>query len=262
MITEIMIPALSTVLLALVVGAGSASAQSFSSDHPGQYTQDEITAGSRVYSAQCQFCHGRDGDQVSGIDLRRGVFRQALDDAGLARVIRSGTQAGMPPFTLADAELTGIIAFMRAAFDGTASIVVGDAARGKELFDGKGACASCHRVGPAGPLVAPPLNDIGLARTPAALERSIRDPSSAMLPINRPVRIAMRDGSIVSGRRLNEDTATVQIIDDSEQLRSIAKGDMRSMDVATASPMPAYAERLTEAEIGDLVGYLLTLRTR
>jgi putative heme-binding domain-containing protein len=258
-----MVTVLRTFLLALIAGAAApASAQSFTADHPGQYTQEEITAGSRIYSAQCQFCHGRDGDQVSGIDLRRGVFRQTLDDAGLARVIRTGTTAGMPPFTLSDSDLTGIIAFMRAAFDGTASILVGDAARGKELFDGKGECASCHRVGPTGPLTAPPLNDIGLARAPAALERSIRAPSSAMMPINRPVNIVLLDGTTLSGRRLNEDTATVQIIDTSERLRSIAKRDIRSFEVNTVSAMPAYADRLTDEEISDLVGYLLTLRKR
>ena len=112
------------------------------------------------------------------------------------------------------------------------------------------------------PLLAPPLNDIGLARAPAALERSIRDPSSAMMPINRPVRVEMLDGTKIDGRRLNEDTATVQLIDASEHLHSIAKRDIRTLDVATTSTMPAYADRLTDEEIADLVGYLLTLRTR
>lgn len=250
-------------LLAFTLGWIDATpAQTFTSDHPGQYTQEEIAAGSRIYSAQCQLCHGRDGDQISGIDLRRGVFRQTLDDEGLARVISKGSPAGMPPFTLSAADLTGIIAYIRAAFDGTASIQVGDAARGKALFEGKGDCGSCHRVGATGPLLAPPLNDIGLARAPAALERSIRDPSSGMMPINRPVLIVMNDGTTLSGRRLNEDTATVQLIDDNARLRSIAKRDIRTLDVATVSPMPAYAGNLTDAEIGDLVGYLLTLRTR
>ncbi len=257
------LPVLRTLLLALAVGAaGPALAQNFTSDHPGQYTQEEIATGARLYSAQCQFCHGRDGDQISGIDLRRGVFRQTRDDTDLARVISTGTPAGMPPFVLPPADLTGIIAYMRAAFDGTASIAVGDAARGKALFEGKGACGNCHRVGPTGPLIAPPLNDIGLARAPAALERSIREPSSAMMPINRPVQIVMLDGTTISGRRLNEDTATVQLIDDSERLRSIAKRNIRTLDVATTSSMPAYADRLTDDEISDLVGYLLTLRTR
>jgi cytochrome c oxidase cbb3-type subunit III len=263
MIRKIGLPVRWTLFLALVVAAaGPASAQNFTSDHPGQYTQDEIAAGARIYSAQCQLCHGRDGDQISGIDLRRGIFRATRDDADLARVISTGTPAGMPPFVLPAADLTGIIAYMRAAFDGTASIAVGDAARGKVLFDGKGNCGSCHRVGASGPRVAPPLNDIGLARAPAALERSIREPSSAMLPINRPVQIVMNDSSSISGRRLNEDTATVQLIDANEQLRSIAKRDIRTLDVTTISPMPAYADVLTDAEISDLVGYLLTLKTR
>lgn len=260
---QTVLPVLRTLLAALAVGAAApVSAQAFTSDHPGQYTQEEIAAGSRIYSAQCQFCHGRDGDQVSGIDLRRGVFRQTRDDTDLARVISTGTPAGMPPFALSAADLTGIIAYMRAAFDGSASIAVGDATRGKALFDGKGECARCHRVGATGPLHAPPLNDIGLARAPAALERSIREPSSAMMPINRPVQIVMLDGTTLSGRRLNEDTATVQLIDAGERLRSIAKRDIRTLDVATTSAMPAYADRLTDDEIADLVGYLLTLRTR
>ena len=92
------------------------------------------------------------------------------------------------------------------------------------------------------------------------LERAIREPSAALLPINRPVRIVMRDGKTIRGRRLNEDTHTVQIIDDSERLISVVKKDVRSMDVAKESAMPAYAGKLTDAEIADVVAYLLTLR--
>lgn len=253
-------PLLLTVTI-LALGA-PARAQLVVSDHPGQYTQDDITAGNRVYTAQCNFCHGRDGDQVSGVDLRRGIFRRSLADEDLAQVITNGTPAGMPPVKLSPPELTGVVAFIRAGFDATASVRVGDAARGKALFDGKGACATCHRVGARGPRLAPVLSDIGMARTPAALERSLRNPTSAMMPINRPVRILMKDGSTVRGRRLNEDTATVQVIDEGERLRSLDKRDIRSMDVETTSPMPAFAGRLTDAEIGDLVGYLRTLRER
>jgi putative heme-binding domain-containing protein len=253
-------PLLLTVTI-LACGA-PAHAQLITSDHPGQYTQDEIAAGNRVYTAQCTFCHGRDGDQVSGVDLRRGIFRRSLGDEDLARVITTGTPAGMPGITLSPPELTGIVAFIRAGFDATASVRVGDATRGKALFEGTGTCATCHRVGGRGPRVAPSLGDIGMARTPAQLERSIRNPTSAMLPINRPVRIAMKNGSTIRGRRLNEDTATVQLIDESEQLRSIDKREIRSLEVETMSPMPAFAGRLTDAEIGDIVGYLLTLRER
>ena len=104
------------------------------------------------------------------------------------------------------------------------------------------------------------LSDIGATRTLAALERALLQPSAAMLPINRPVRIVTKDGRAFTGRRLNEDTHTVQIIDDQERLRSLAKADLRAFEVRTESPMPSYATRLTAAERADVIGYLLTLK--
>jgi mono/diheme cytochrome c family protein len=83
-----------------------------------------------------------------------------------------------------------------------------------------------------------------------------------MLPINRPVRIVTRSGETIRGRRLNEDTATVQIIDEQERLRSLEKRSIATFDLDSRSPMPGYGGRLTDAEIADLVGYLLTLRER
>jgi putative heme-binding domain-containing protein len=236
--------ALSLVML-MVATAAPVAAQQISQDHPG-YTQAEIDAGARVYGMQCQQCHGPNGDQVTGIDLRRRIFKRVSSDEDLAKIITSGVPtAGMPPFKLQPAELTGIVAFIRAGFDTTGPVTIGDAGRGKTIFDGKGNCASCHRVSGKGPRVAPDLSDIGLARAPAALQRSIVDPSSAMLPINRPVAIVMKDGARITGRRLNEDTATVQIIDSEERLRSLDKRDIRTMTVETRSPMPAYGKTLS-----------------
>ena len=248
------------VWLAFTLAVPASAQQLLNQDHPGQYSQEDIAAGNRVYAAQCIQCHGRDGDQISGIDLRRGLFRRSTTDEDLASVITNGTSAGMPPFKLQPSELTGAIAFIRAHFDTTASVRLGDATRGRAIFEGKGMCGTCHRVRGRGPRAAPELSDVGIARAPAALERSIRDPSTAMLPINRPVRIVMKTGALVSGRRLNEDTITVQIIDEQERLVSIAKRDVKSFEVSATSSMPAYADRLTADEIADVVAYLLTLR--
>lgn len=233
-------------------------------DHAGRYSQAEIDVGLRVYNAQCTLCHGPNGDLVTGIDLRRGLFRRALaNDDDLAQAITTGAPAaGMPPVALRPPELTGIIAFIRAGFDTTASVTVGSATRGQTIFEGKGACGTCHRVNGRGPRKAPDLSEIGLARTAAALQRSVLEPTSAMLPINRPVRIVTKAGETIMGRRLNEDTYTVQLIDDQERLRSIAKSDMRTFVVETTSPMPSYAQSLTADDIADVVAYLLTLKER
>jgi putative heme-binding domain-containing protein len=248
-------------LVAVLLLATPSGAQLLGQDHPGQYAQEDIARGALLYSTQCNQCHGRDGDQVSGVDLRRGQFRRAQSDEDLAQVITRGTASGMPPFAFQPSELTGIVAFIRAGFDTTASIRVGNAARGRTTFEGKGQCTTCHRVAGKGPRLAPDLSDIGMARAPASLDRSIRDPSSGMMPINRPVQIVMTNGRTIRGRRLNEDTHSVQIIDDQEQLRSVAKTDIKTMTVEIRSPMPAYAGKLSDEEIADVVAYLLTLRT-
>jgi len=252
--------ALAAVLWMLIL-AGQAGAQ-LTQDHPGQYSQADIDIGARLYNAQCAQCHGPNGDQVSGVDLRRGQFRRANSDEDLAGIIANGIPGtGMPPVALQPAEMTGVIAFIRAGFDPAGRpIKIGTASRGQAVVEGKGGCLACHRINGRGSRQAPDLSDIGLARTAEAIHRTLIDPSSGMMPINRPVRVVMKDGRSIAGRRLNEDTFTVQIIDDREQLHSIVKGDMRSMAVDTKSPMPAYATRLTTEELADVIGYLLTLK--
>jgi putative heme-binding domain-containing protein len=248
-------------LFALVVLVAASAAPSAQADHGAQYSQADIAVGYTVYSSQCTQCHGAYGDGIAGIDLRKGVFRRATSDEDLAGVVTKGVPGvGMPPFALQAAELRGVIAFIRAGFDQTVSVRVGDASRGRALFDGKGGCTSCHRVQGHGALAAPDLSGVGLSRTLGALQRSLIDPSSAMLPINRPVRIALKSGETVTGRRLNEDTYTVQVIDAQARLRSIAKPDIRRMVVDTVSPMPSFASRLTDDELADVIGYLVTLR--
>ncbi len=85
-------------------------------DH--QYSAADIQAGSRLYATQCQQCHGQMGDQISGINLRRGQFRRVASDDDIRRIVTTGiTESGMPPFKFQPAELDAIIAFIRAGFD-------------------------------------------------------------------------------------------------------------------------------------------------
>jgi cytochrome c oxidase cbb3-type subunit 3 len=253
------------VALALVIAAPrGASAQPPPTAHPGEYAPADIAYGSRLYDAQCTTCHGANGDGVGGVDLKSGRFRNAASDQDLTRVITTGIPGtGMLAFKLDPSEIAGIIAYLRNmnSFD-RGSVKAGDAGRGRAVVDGKGGCARCHRVGAQGSRVAPDLSDIGAVRSPGSLLRSLTDPTSQMMPINRPVRIVTRDGTVVNGRRLNEDTYTVQLLDDQERLVSLVKSDLREYTILTASPMPSYRNTLTADELADVVAYLLTLKGR
>ncbi len=246
------------VLALLLVAAQSASAQS-AGDH--QYTSSQIEAGARVYTRDCQLCHGPNGDEADGVNLRRGPFRLVRSDDDIRRLITNGTGDDeiMPGIELSKAELDGIVAFIRAGFDRSGvAVKVGDPERGRALFAGKGECASCHRVNGQGPRFAPDLSDIGAIRNPVALQRSILDPSAALLPIHRPVRAVTSDGETIFGRRLNEDTYTVQLIDSKERLRSLVKADLVEFEVSTKSNKKP--TKLSPGEVADVIGYLLTLR--
>lgn len=226
-------------------------------DH--QYSTDAIQAGRRVYVAECALCHGAAGDSVDGIDLRLGRFRNAGSDADLRQVITTGVSSLMPAFELRPQELDGLIAYIRAGFDPSGVAVrIGDAVRGRALFEGEGGCAGCHRVNGQGPRSAADLSDIGSTRTPAALQRTLLDPAGSLLPINRPVRIVTRGGEVIRGRRLNEDTYSVQMIDAEERLRSLLKADIVDYEV---SPTPIMEPTtLSSDEVADVIGYLLSLR--
>jgi putative heme-binding domain-containing protein len=190
-------------------------------------------------------------------------LRRAGTDAALRGVVTSGIPgSGMPGFRLDPDDLRALVAFVRVGLDaGTngPTVALGDGGRGRAVFEGDGNCLTCHRVGDRGAYVGPDLTEIGRLRTPAAIQRSLLDPTASMRPINRPVEAITNTGRVVKGRRLNEDSYTVQIQDDHGRLVSLVKADLRQLTVATTSPMPPYGDKLTAAAIADLIAYLMTL---
>jgi putative heme-binding domain-containing protein len=158
-------------------------------------------------------------------------------------------------------EITALVAYVRniGSVD-IGTLNVGDAVRGRALFEGKGECASCHRVFGRGPRAAPDLSTVGALRSAAQLERSLLGAEGGVIPINRPVRIVTRDGTVINGRRLNEDRYTVQLVDERERLLSLDKSTFREYTVLAVPAMPSYEQTLSAEERADVLAYLLTLK--
>jgi putative heme-binding domain-containing protein len=232
--------------------------------HAGQYDVTDIEYGAQLFAQRCVICHGERGDLLPQANLRTGTYRNASSDRDLSRVIRDGVEnTAMAATGYADAEITALVAYLRniTNFDpGASSTTLGDPRRGQALFAGAGGCLECHRVGANGPSYAPPLTSIGATRTAATLRLTLLDPARAMLPINRPVRAVTANGAVIEGRRLNEDTFTVQLITAQERLVALDKTSLREYTIGTESAMPAYGEMFSEPEIADLLAYLLSLK--
>jgi putative heme-binding domain-containing protein len=246
----------------LLIIAGSLVAGLPASVMAQTYAPADIQYGARLYGQQCTVCHGATGDVVAGVDLRANRFKRPLNDFELRNVIATGVPGtGMPPFKFDPPELTAVIAYLRNMrnFDSKATLI-GDVAQGKVVFEGKGDCARCHRINGKGPRVAPDLSDIGAVRTPDALQRTILDPDAETRFANRTVRAVTRDGKVITGRRLNEDTYTVQLIDEQERLVSLVKANLREYGIVRRTSMPPYRDKLAANEVADLLAYLLSLK--
>src|SRR4051812_11473507 len=160
-------PLILIALLTITAGSRWTVAQ-----HLGQYAEADILYGSALYAAQCSQCHGPNGDQIGGVNLRSGDLKRASTDEALRAVLSNGIPGtGMPAFRFDQSELTGMIAFVRNMKEFEAKKVsLGDSTRGQSVFESKGRCLDCHRVNGSGGRKGPNLTQIGSMRPASLLE--------------------------------------------------------------------------------------------
>ncbi len=233
-----------------------------SAQQEGNVTPAELNTGARIFTSTCTACHGPDGNQVSGVDLKSGHFRRASTDDDLARIIQNGIPGtGMPPNNVTRGNLVALIAYIRNMRNfNSKSVALGDAEKGRGLFNGKGGCLICHRVNGKGSYAALDLSTIGTEFSPSALQDALLDPESTNLPQNRAIHALTRSGTVIAGRRLNEDTLTVQVVEPDGRLISLSKADLKEYSIEKTPLMPSFKDKLTDAELADLVAYLVSLQ--
>lgn len=220
--------------------------------------------GGVLFQQNCAFCHGRDtmGGE-SGPDLTQSKIVQA-DVSGdkIGEVVRAGRPAKkMPAFNFSNAEIESLAAFIHAQEAAArshkgdrrgvavADLQTGNAAAGKQYFDGAGTCSHCHSA--TGDLAGVASRYQGLA-----LERRMLYPEDA----KSRVTITLPSGQKVAGTLAYLDEFTVALRDTSGVYRSWQTSRVK---YAVDSPVEAHVDlfgKYTDADIHNLMAYLQTLR--
>lgn len=241
-------------LLSLLLFTANASAQ--------HETGADLFSGEQVYQNICANCHGLDGGLIPNVDLGHGVFRQNYTDEQLVAIIRNGIpNTPMPPNpTMSDEQAQLVVNFLRSRAVDSSSTLTGNAANGRALFVERGACLGCHMVNGEGAPTGPDLSKIGDMRTAAELTQSLRAPDAVILPNNRQYSVTTTSGETLTGRLMNQDVYSVQLMDANGKLRSFMKDKLGNYGFAP-SPMGALSTQdWSDQEVADLVAYLASLR--
>lgn len=229
---------------------------------------EDLARGKSLYLGGCTYCHGPTGDGGKGANLARRDLTRAKTDADLVAIIQTGIPGSEMPGAhhMTPNEIRQTAAFVRSLGRVETGPVPGDPARGQALY-GKLGCANCHTVEDNGTFrggfTGPDLSRIGSMRSPKYLRESIISPAAAIPEQYTPVEVVLKDGRRVSGRRLHEDTFSIQVRDLGGQNHSFLKSQVRDIvKDRKKSPMPGFRDKLQAADLDDLVAYLVSLKER
>lgn len=224
--------------------------------------REDVLAGKRLYRPLCAECHGLDagGTPGAGPSITVGSPGRTAD-VDIYEIVRDGIPGtSMPGWNFSERERWQIVAYLQSLREGRlAKQARGDIEAGAALFRGNTGCLECHTIHGHGGRRGPDLSSIGHSRSPEEIENSIVRPNDKVSPGYWRVRVFTKDGGLIMGRRLNEDTFSLQLLDSEEQLLSVMKNDLQKVDLLKDSAMPSYEGRLSQRELKDLVAYLATL---
>ena len=135
----------------------------------------------------------------------------------------------------------------------------GDAARGKALLESSG-CFDCHRIDDRGSRLGPNLTRIGTLRTPVRLRQALVAPDEEVIADNRFVRVVTKDGTTVTGKLLNQDAISVQLMNPKEELKTYLRTNIREYTIIDKGLMPSVQGKMNDQQVADIVSYLSSLK--
>jgi putative heme-binding domain-containing protein len=225
----------------------------------------DLTRGEKLFQVHCSRCHGAKGEGSRGPALTRPKLPRAPDDATLVKVIEDGIRGTDMPgaSAMSEREMRQTAAYVRSLGKIPMQPVPGDPVHGVEIFRGKGNCTTCHAISGDGGVAGPDLTTIGAARSASHLRKTLLDPQSTVPEYYLVVTAVPNSGSPVTGVRVNEDSFSIQIRDNSGRSHSFWKSDLSKIDKQRGkSTMPSYKGQLSDTEITDVVAYLASLKER
>ena len=140
-----------------------------------------------------------------------------------------------------------------------ADVPAGDASRGRAVMESN-SCFDCHRIRDRGSRLGPNLSDIGARRTPDRLRQALVAPDEEVTPENRFVRLVTKEGATITGRLLNQDAFSVQLITPKDELKTYMRAALRDYAIVDKGLMPPVLGKLTDQQIADIVAYLASLK--
>ena len=223
----------------------------------------DLAAGKKLFENQCGLCHGPAGEGGKGPVLAKPRLSRAGDDAALIHIITGGIRGTEMPGadSMSEKEVRQTAAYVRSLGKVTPEAVPGNVALGAELYRGKGGCTSCHAINGEGGVSGPALTSLGGRRSAAYLRAALVTPESAVPDNYLLVTAAPKSGQPITGRRVNEDSFSIQLLDNDGRVHSFWKSDLADLKKQPGkSTMPSYKAAFSDAELTDLVAYLASLK--
>jgi len=223
----------------------------------------------------CSYCHGIGADGgFRAPSLISGHLSHGDTDAAMLNNILHGIPGtAMPANDIEESEARDVIAYLRSLQKPAAAPFAGNLESGRKLFFGEAYCSRCHMVFGQGGRLGPDLSRVGATRPRDYLVESIRNPDAELterfVPLDfgsvaltdELVTVTTSQGTVFSGVILNEDSFSLQFMDDHEKIHAWSKSDLQPVVHEKRSPMPAYNQhQLSDPQLEDLIAYLTSLR--